>query len=194
MVPTSPDSHDLGAAAADPGVTDYRPNGPDSPAPRTAEGLLAWAAARGVTVPEWCAVRIVPDDFGPQIDHRPVRAAYFLLSRVAPDRVIRWRGRDGDPASVVNPRTGKVSIRIRESAAETDEEFLHLLAHEVFEADRLREEFAACGGRMTAAAVHELTRAARGLNNLHSEAWDHADAVLERLRSAPDVPPDEVAS
>ena len=99
MVPTPPDSHDLGAAAADPGVTDYRPNGPDSPAPRTAEGLLAWAAARDVTVPEWCAVRIVPDDFGPEIHGRPVPAAYFLLPEASAIQTIFW-----------SPRPGRVSV------------------------------------------------------------------------------------
>ena len=193
----APEIADLAGTAAAPRITAYRPNGPGSPADRSLASLLAWAAARGVTVPEWCAVRVVPDEYGPEVGGRPVRAAYFSVSRIEPDRVVRWRPVPGESPgrspSVVAAETGKVPIRIRESASANDEEFLHLLAHEAFEVRRMREEFEAVGGSMTAAAVHELTRADRRLNNPHSEAWDHADAVLERLRAAPDPPAGERA-
>ena len=182
-----PEITDLAGGAAAPRITSYRRNGPESPTPRTLDTLLKWAAARGVTVPDWAEVRLIEDGYGLTAGGRPVRATYFALAVASPGTLILWRSPSpaaGRSSSIVSKEVGRVLIRVRESAAANDEEFLHLLAHETFEADRLREEFEACGGRMTAAAVRELTRAERGLNNLHSEAWDHADAVLERVRRA----------
>ena len=173
------------AAAASSTIARYRPNGAESSPPRDLPSLLAWAANCGVTVPDWCEVRVAQEGFEPEINGRPVPAAYFRFSSFAPERLIYWQDRSVRAASVVDPASGKVVISVRRSVLNSDEQFLHVLAHETFEIGRLREEFEAMSGRqMSFAALGELTRAERGLNNLHSEAWEHADAVLRTFRAA----------
>ena len=179
---------DLAAAAASSAITAYRPNEAGSPAPRTLDALLAWAAGLGVTVPDWAEVRVAGEGYEPEIRGRPVPAVYFRAVASSPGQWVYWSappGGVGGPLSVVDPQAGRVLIVFRRSALSSDEQFLHVLAHEVFEASRLREEFhAVLGKRLTAAAVDELTRAERGLNNLHAEAWDYADALLRRFRGS----------
>ena len=186
----APETTDLAGGAASSAITGYRPNGPDSPAPRTPDALLAWAAEHGVTVPDWAEVRVAGEGYEPEVRRRPVPAAYFRALASSPRQWVYWSappGGVGGPISVVDPQAGRVLIVFRRSVLSSDEQFLHVLAHEVFEASRLREEFhAVLGKRLTAAAVDELTRAERGLNNLHAEAWDHADALLRRFRG-PDI-------
>ena len=176
------ESPNVAAAAASSAITAYRPNGTGSPVPRTLDALLAWAAGHGVTVPDWAEVRVAVEGYEPEVNGRAVPAVYFQVSVGAPTARISRRGRE---PSVVDPRSGRVVVKVRRSALDSDEQFLHVLAHETFELRALKEVFDETpGGRLTAAALHDLTRAERGLNNLHSEAWDHADEVLRLFRAA----------
>ena len=178
----------LYAAAASSSIAEYRPNGAGSPTVRTLEALLGWAAGRGVTAPDWIEVRVAVAGYEPVVAGRPVPAAYFRLRTLSPELRIPWRSRSPNGLSIVDAASGKVVVQFRRSVLDSDEQFLHVLAHEVHEIARLREEYDATPGRaLTVAALGELTRAEPGLNNLHSEAWDHADGVVRSQRAVADA-------
>ncbi len=84
--------------------------------------------------------------------------------------------------SVVSRSIGAVVINMTNAVMESDERFLHVLAHEVFEITELKRVFDEGGGRMRVDRFYELTEPLSTVRNLHWYAWDHADSFIEQLR------------
>ena len=75
-----------------------------------------------------------------------------------------------------------VVVNTDASVLDRDEEFLHVLAHEVYEISRLKEYLAPREAGLLAVEVYSLIEPLPTLKNLHWEAWDYADSVIKRLR------------
>jgi hypothetical protein len=70
-------------------------------------------------------------------------------------------------------------VRIREDVLSDGEAAVAVLAHELWELQRLREIIAQEGGSITGRYLNELTRGSAllddGSKNLHGEAWEISD-------------------
>jgi len=86
-------------------------------------------------------------------------------------------------ASVFSREVNAVIVNIDSSVLDRDEEFLHVLAHEVYEISRLKEYLEPREAGLSAIEVYDLIQASPDLKNLHSEAWDYADSVVQQLRN-----------
>ncbi|MHB1556649.1 MAG: hypothetical protein ACYC61_04105 [Isosphaeraceae bacterium] len=142
----------------------WRPN-PDGQT-RTIDEAVAIARRFGVRIPE--DVEFFVDELG-DLDERTT-ARGPLVSKIAGEVVTR--------PDLVHDITGKVPFRIRPDILTSDEAIVAVLAHEMFELERLRllprrgisiEEF---GGHTSPGNP----------GNLHDQAWDLADVLVERMR------------
>jgi hypothetical protein len=62
-------------------------------------------------------------------------------------------------------------------------QFLHVLAHEIYEVSHLKERFDAAGhDGLSAAEVYNLIEPSPTMQNLHWHAWEYADSVIMGLR------------
>ena len=86
-------------------------------------------------------------------------------------------------ASVFSRELNAVIVNIDASVLDRDEEFLHVLAHEVYEISRLKEYLEPREAGLPAVEMYDLIQASPELKNLHSEAWDYADSVVQQLRN-----------
>jgi hypothetical protein len=75
---------------------------------------------------------------------------------------------------------GKVHVTVCPTILVSDEEIVHVLAHEVYEATALLAEFDRNHGSLRADVVASLVRPPLG--TLHCDAWDYADDMLRRFR------------
>jgi hypothetical protein len=64
----------------------------------------------------------------------------------------------------------------------SDESIVAHLAHELHEVRGLKEAFAEAGGWMRARDFDELIRAGKK-GNLHDQAWDEANRLVEAMRA-----------
>ena len=69
-------------------------------------------------------------------------------------------------------------MRLNPAILASDDAIVAVVAHECHEVRRLFDAFARSGGRLMPATIHGLVDPAVG--SLHSEAWDAADALVER--------------
>lgn len=73
-------------------------------------------------------------------------------------------------------------VKIRASLMDSDEAIVALMAHEMWEINSLEAMFAGTRGELTVGQFMSLTD--EGINNnLHSQAWDKADAAVDRWRN-----------
>jgi hypothetical protein len=75
--------------------------------------------------------------------------------------------------------TGKVPFLIRQDILRSAEAIVAVVAHELYELEALRTILKE--GRTTIEDFIDLTRPDNP-GNLHDEAWDHADELVERMR------------
>lgn len=176
-----------GGTAAASRIWKYRKISSQLTGPRTLLGLLRWAADNGVAISAYAEVRLVPPIVR-MYGHNPsagtrVLGQYFAFRFLRADEIIYWEPQlDARAKSLVDRHLGKVAVLLREGLLNNAEAFLHHLAHEVHELEALHRIFEAEGGSMLAGRVHELTVPARDVPNLHFEAWEWADALIEGLR------------
>jgi hypothetical protein len=181
------ESHTAGGTAASSRIWKYRRIPSHVTGPRNLRGLLQWAAVHGVTEPPYAEVRPVPF-LVPMYGHDPragnrVLGQYFSFRFLSPDEIIYWEPQlDVRAKSLVDRQSGKVVIMLREGLLNNAEAFLHHLAHEIHELEALHWLFTAAGGGLSARRIHQLTSPRRDVRNLHFEAWEWADTLIERLR------------
>ena len=173
---------DIAGGAFQPEITEYRDNSGEV-RDRSLESLLRWAASKGVVLPEY--LRIVPYPRDQPLMHRGRRvpAKYFTFRPRSREDRIYWSKADDPIASVFNRKFNAVIVNIDASVLDRDEEFLHVVAHEVYEISRLKEYLEPREAGLSAIEVYHLIEPSPTLKNLHWEAWDHADSVIKRLRS-----------
>jgi hypothetical protein len=82
-------------------------------------------------------------------------------------------------SDLVHDRTGKVPFRIWPGILNSDEAIVAVLAHEMHELEQLREILQE--GRTTIEEFIGLTCPGNP-GNLHDEAWEVADKLVERMR------------
>jgi hypothetical protein len=139
--------------------------------PRTLEDALALAQRWGVLIPS--DVRFfVADDYVPEDAH----ATYFYRSAKRGD-FVRWE-------EFFHDRLGHIPIRVRGWVLERDEAIVAVFAHEVYEIEGLRKLFAESGGVMEASRLYQLI-APEEPGNLHTDAVEHGDKLVDRMRGQP---------
>jgi hypothetical protein len=82
---------------------------------------------------------------------------------------------------------GRASITMHRSVFLSDESIVAHLAHELHEVQGLKEAFAEAGGWMRARDLKELIRAGKQ-GNLHDQAWDEANRLVEAMRARSRAP------
>ena len=150
---------------------------------RTVENLLRWAASKGVILPEYVQVIPFPPDIPVMHRGRRVPAKYFSYRPQSRDDRIYWNDSDAWAASAFSRDFNAVVVNLDARVLDRDEEFLHVLAHEVYEISRLKEYLEPVSYGRPAVEAYNLIEPLPTLKNLHWEAWDYADSVIERLRS-----------
>ena len=106
------------------------------------------------------------DELGPQYTARgpKITSAY--------DQYVKWD-------DLVHELTGKVPFLIRKDIFESDEAIIAVIAHELYELEHLREELQGIG----LVSQYFIGHTCEGNpHNLHDEAWDYADAIIENRR------------
>ncbi len=86
-----------------------------------------------------------------------------------------------DWTDLVHDITGKVPFRFWPGILDSDEAIVAVFAHEMYELEKLRPLLQ--HGRMTIDEFIEHTRPGRP-GNLHDQAWDYADSLVEYMRKA----------
>lgn len=134
---------------------------------RTCEQAIALARKYGVEIPD--DLDFFPDELnelhtdftacGPRVDKREGSIVYW--------------------SDLVHDRTGKVPFRIWPGILSSDEAIVAVLAHEVHEIEQLRSILNK--GKTTIEEFIGLTCPGNP-GNLHDEAWDVADNLVERMR------------
>jgi len=129
---------EIAGGAFQPEITEYRENTGEV-RDRSLENLLKWAASKGVVLPEY--VRIIPYPRDTPLMDRGTRvpAKYFTYRALSREDRIYWNKADVPMASVLSRELNAVIVNIDASVLDRDEEFLHVLAHEVYEISRLKE-------------------------------------------------------
>jgi hypothetical protein len=140
-----------------------------------------WAASKGVRVPDYCVVIAYPEC--EEILHRGkvVPAKYVSFSSVRPNDTVYWHNPNVPDRSVVNPEFGKVVVNIDPRIMQNDEEFLHVLAHEVREIELVEQHLAETGeAGVSGETFFFLVEPSASLkNNAHWSAWEFADTLVE---------------
>ena len=75
---------------------------------------------------------------------------------------------------------GRLPVKVRERVLESDESIVAVLAHEMFEVNRLRTLFEE-RGTISAIEVSRLIQPDKP-GNLHDQAWDEADRIVQAMR------------
>lgn len=79
----------------------------------------------------------------------------------------------------MHDRTGKVPFRFWPGILNSDEAIVGVFAHEMFELERLRPIL-----KEATTTIEDFIDQTRPGNagNLHDQAWDYADELVERMR------------
>jgi hypothetical protein len=134
---------------------------------RTVEQAVGIAKRFGVRIPE--DAEFFVDEFG-ELD-KETTARGPRVTKLA-GSVVRW-------SDLVHDLTGKVPFRIRPDILASDEAIVAVLAHEMYELEKLRPIL--LKGKTSIEQFIGLTCPGNP-GNLHDEAWDVADALVERMR------------
>ena len=81
---------------------------------------------------------------------------------------------------MLNPLTGKVPFLIRRDILDSDEAIVAVFGHEMYELEALRVILAK--GKTSIESFNGHTMAGNP-GNLHDEAWDYADKLVEIMRA-----------
>lgn len=173
------DQFDVAGMAARTRIREYRPNARQET--RALQELLNWAAESGLKVPEYAKVE-VDEEFQPTRNGLTVDAKYYEFQGAFPDELIYWSSRSRPQRSIVDQASGVVVINLAPDVRRSDERFLHVLAHEVYELRALKDLFDQNRGQMAAERLYALTEPLTMVRNLHWHAWEQADSFIERLR------------
>jgi hypothetical protein len=134
---------------------------------RTIAEAIAIAQLHGVVIPE--DVSFWVDELGELGSDRTACAP----------RVDRQAGSIVSWSDLVHDRTGKVPFRIWQGILQSDEDIVAVLAHEMHELESLRPLLRE--GNTTIEDFIRLTCPGNP-GNLHDEAWEVADRLVERMR------------
>ena len=140
--------------------------------PRTVDEAIELAKHWGIEIPSDIAVVVDEWEF---IVEPNVDARYF-----------RWKGL---PTAIINwselyASSGKIPVLLKPAVLWSDEAIVAVISHELYELNALRHLFAASGGQMRAERLRDLIHV--GIpRNLHDQAWDVADQLVERMRAKP---------
>jgi hypothetical protein len=137
---------------------------------RTIEEALAIAERHGVRIPD--DVDFFVDEFG-YLDATTTARGPRVLPR-PPESPVTW-------SDLVHDVTGKVPFLIRPDVLKSDEAIVAVIAHEMYELEALRAILQE--GRTS---IDDFIRHTRpgSPGNLHDEAWNVADALIERMRGS----------
>jgi hypothetical protein len=172
---------DIVGGAFEPEIKDYRDNTGEI-GDRSLQSLLVWTAPKGVVVPEYMRIIPYPPDVPLMHKGKPVPAKYFnYRPRSEVDRIY-WNNAHDRLASIVDPDFNAVVVNIDSRVLDRDEEFLHVIAHEVYEISQLKKYIESGDTGLSAIEVYNLIEPLATLKNLHWEAWDYADSIVTRLR------------
>ncbi|HZW30093.1 MAG TPA: hypothetical protein VFF52_05255 [Isosphaeraceae bacterium] len=105
-------------------------------------------------------------------------ACYLSLRKLNPNAMVRFE--ELFPG-------GRASITMHRSVFLSDEAIVAHLAHELHEVRGLKEAFAEAGGWMRARDFDQLIRAGKK-GNLHDQAWDEANRLVEAMRARSKAP------
>lgn len=172
---------DITGGAFEPEITEYRDNTGEV-GDRTLKNLLRWAAAKGVMLPRYVRLSPYPAEIPVMHKGKRVPAKYFSYRPESGEDRIYWNNPLDPAASVFSREFNAVVVNMDASILDRDEEFLHVLAHEVYEISRLKEYLEPAEDGLSAIEVYNLIEPLPTLKNLHWEAWDYADSVIEQLR------------
>jgi hypothetical protein len=142
---------------------------------RTVAEAVAIARQHGVEIGDDIFIGVA-DDFVPPGAY----ASYGQLgSHFRPGDEVLW-------TDLLN-RRGKVPVRLHSSVLKSDEAIVAVLAHEMYELNRLRQIFIDNDGGITAGQLHRLV--AEGYpTNLHARAWDESNRLIAMLRDQAPAP------
>ena len=143
----------------------WRPN-PEGQT-RTVEEAVAIATRFGVKIP--VDVDFFVDEVGDLEANTTARGP----------QVTKPSGATVDWSDLVHDLTGKVPFRIRPDVLKSDEAIVAVFAHEMYELERLRPILQE--GRTSIEHFIGLTCTGNP-GNLHDEAWNHADFMVDRMR------------
>jgi len=134
---------------------------------RTPQDTRTIAGENGVVIPE--DVEFFSDELNEL--HENWTACGPRVDKLA-GSIVFW-------ADLVHDLTNKVPFRFWPGILDSDEAIVAVFAHEMFELERLRPLL--IDGRMTIEAFIEQT-CPGSPGNLHDQAWDYADNLVERMR------------
>jgi hypothetical protein len=134
---------------------------------RSIDDVAGIARKHGVSVPD-DVVFFIDDSLPENVD-----AAYGGM-RVQPGDNILWSDLYAK---------GKIPVRMKSSVLASDEAIVGIIGHEMHELNNLRTIFKARKGKLTALEWEELVGVGRK-GNLHDEAWDIHDQLIEAMRAA----------
>lgn len=137
----------------------------------------AIATAHGVVIPEDVEILMVPKGFEGIMLPQPVLEGDAVYATYGDFRI--GYGVKNQWKSLY--RRNKILVKIRSDVFESDEAIVAVFTHEFYELNRLREMFAAANGVMRGEIIWDLIAPYRP-GNLHSKAWDLADAAVQRMR------------
>jgi uncharacterized Zn-binding protein involved in type VI secretion len=101
-------------------------------------------------------------------------AEYAQLGRRGSDDLVEW-------PEFYN-RFDQIPVRVSDEILDSDEAIVAVLGHEMHELNGLRKLFDENGGQMPASQLHRAI--APGFKgNLHDEAWDVADDLVNKMRA-----------
>jgi uncharacterized protein (DUF2345 family) len=104
-------------------------------------------------------------------------AAYGHFNIHNEDELILWKSKSG--LSFVDS-TGKINIWVRESVLRSDRAITAVFAHEAYEIDALRSEFAKNGGALKTRRYEDLIKVGVP-GNFHWQAADFGDQLVRDM-------------
>ena len=151
----------------------YRRN-PDGA--RTPDQAAALLEKHGVELPENAKIMYLDEKTAAQ--HLPpgIPATYFQFKPNSPDQLIRWKDFEN--------KQGQIPVKVRSSVLQSDEELVATLAHEAHELMELEAIFKdrlALPARELARLINDRKDGGRP-GNLHEEAWDIANELIDEIR------------
>lgn len=160
---------EIGRGAAQAPKREWRPN--EGRVRRSAAEALALIAEHNCVLPEEVVVKIVKKGWL----HADVFAQYGSF---ASTKLYRWENLH---TQADEDAEAKIVIKLREDVLESDEGIVAVLSHELFELAELEKLFET-ERTMTGQKLIELVGPGRP-GNLHCQAWDHADAMVDAMRA-----------
>lgn len=145
--------------------------------PRTTTEARRLAERHGIEFPEDVELYFVEGRAAEEWIPNGAYANYMNWSSISADRRVTW----GD---LITSR-GVIPVRIRREVLDSDEAIVGILAHEAYELREL-ERLLGDGRSIHAAQLARLINDRRngGLRgNLHEQAWDEANRLIERMKT-----------